>query len=154
MKNTMALEKRYSANNYRPLPIVLVKGKGVYLWDQQGKKYLDFMSAYSAVSHGHCHPRLVKVLTQQAKTLAVTSRAFYSDKLALLLKRLCQLTGQDRALPMNTGAEAVETAIKAARKWAYQVKGVKKNKAKIIACRGNFHGRTTTIFSFAAQQKK
>lgn len=147
------LEEKYCAHNYHPLPIVLVKGKGMYVWDENGKRYLDFMSAYSAVSHGHCHPRLVKALSQQAKKLAVTSRAFYNDKLGTFLQRLCNLAGQDKALPMNTGAEAVETAIKAARKWAYTKKMVPENQAKIIACSNNFHGRTTTVVSMSTEMQ-
>jgi ornithine--oxo-acid transaminase len=135
----------YGANNYQPLPVVLVRGEGVFVWDEVGKRYLDMMSAYSAVSHGHCHPKLVKALQEQAASLAVVSRAFYTDKLGAFLKRACELTGFDKGLPMNTGAEAVETALKAARKWAYTVKGVAHDKAEIIACQGNFHGRTTTI---------
>lgn len=145
------LEEKYSAHNYHPLPIVLVKGKGMYVWDENGKRYIDFMSAYSAVSHGHCHPRLVKALYQQAKTLAVTSRAFYNNKLGVFLQRLCELSQQEKALPMNTGSEAVETAIKAARKWAYTKKMVPENQAEIIACSSNFHGRTTTVVSMSTE---
>ena len=151
MNPTIELESRYCAANYLPLPVVLVKGEGVYLWDDAGKRYLDMMSAYSAVSHGHCHPRLVEALTQQAQTLAIVSRAFHSDRLAPFLKRACELTGQPRALPMNTGAEAVETALKAARKWAYEVKGVADDQAEIIVCDGNFHGRTITIVGFSSE---
>jgi len=138
----MDLEARYCAHNYHPLPVVLTRGEGVFVWDESGKKYLDMMSAYSAVSHGHAHPRLVKLVQQQVARLNVVSRAFYSDTLGPFLARACELTGQDMALPMNTGAEAVETAIKAARKWAYTVKGVASDKAEIISCKGNFHGRT------------
>lgn len=144
-------ENHYSANNYKPLPVTLVKGKGVYLWDDAGGKYLDMMSAYSAVSHGHCHPVLVATLTEQANTLNVTSRAFFTNRLEAFLQYACALTGQEKALPMNSGAEAVETAIKAARKWAYTVKGVPENQAEIIVCAGNFHGRTTTIISFSSE---
>jgi len=144
-------EKRACAQNYLPLPVVLTRGEGVYLWDAEGKRYLDMMSAYSAVSHGHRHPRLVKALTDQLDRLAVVSRAFHTDNLAPFLERACELAGMDRALPMNTGAEAVETAIKAARKWAYQVKGVAKDQAEIVVCTGNFHGRTTTIISFSSE---
>jgi ornithine--oxo-acid transaminase len=144
-------ESRYGARNYEPLPVVLVRGRGVYVWDQNGNRYIDMMSAYSSVSHGHCHPRLVRTLTEQAQRLAIVSRAFYTDRLGLFLQRACELTGQDRALPMNTGAEAVETAIKAARKWAYTVKGVAKDRAEIIVCRGNFHGRTTTLVSLSSE---
>lgn len=138
----MDLEAQYCAHNYHPLPVVLTRGKGVFVWDEDGKKYLDMMSAYSAVSHGHAHPRLVKLVQEQVARLTIVSRAFYSDTLGPFLSRACQLTGQDMALPMNTGAEAVETAIKAARKWAYTVKGVAHDKAEIIGCDGNFHGRT------------
>lgn len=151
MPHRMLPHSQYSANNYQPLPVTLVRGQGVYLWDDAGKKYLDMMAAYSAVSHGHCHPQLVAVLTQQAQILNVTSRAFYSDKLEPFLKYACELTGQDKALPMNSGAEAVETAIKAARKWAYKIKGVAADQAEIIVCAGNFHGRTTTIISFSSE---
>ncbi len=151
MNNTIALEGRYCAHNYAPLPVVLVKGEGVYVWDDRGKRYLDMMSAYSAVSHGHCHPRLVQVLSEQAARLAVVSRAFYSDRLAPMLQRLCEVTGQDMALPMNSGAEAVETALKAARKWAYTVKGVAAERAEIIACTGNFHGRTIAIVGMSSE---
>jgi ornithine--oxo-acid transaminase len=143
------LEARYCAQNYHPLPVVLARAEGAYVWDEAGKKYLDMMSAYSAVSHGHGHKRLVKVVQQQVERLSIVSRAFYTDKLGLFLEKACTLTGQDMALPMNTGAEAVETAIKAARKWAYTVKGVEKDKAEIITCTGNFHGRTTTIVAMS-----
>lgn len=151
MNSFIELEKKYGATNYLPLPVVLTRGEGIYLWDTEGKQYIDMMSAYSAISHGHCHPRLVAALVKQAKQLAVVSRAFYSDQLSLFLKRVCELTGFDKALPMNSGAEAVETAIKAARKWAYTVKGVEENKAEIIVCKGNFHGRTTTIISASSE---
>jgi len=142
MSSSMDLEAQYCAHNYHPLPVVLTRGEGMFVWDDAGKKYLDMMSAYSAVSHGHSHPRLVKLVQEQVATLTIVSRAFYSDTLGPFLARACQLTGQDMALPMNTGAEAVETAIKAARKWAYTVKGVAHDKAEIIGCDGNFHGRT------------
>ena len=132
-----------------PLPVVLTHGEGVYVWDESGKKYLDMMSAYSAVSHGHANPRLVELVRNQVTQLNIVSRAFYTDKLGPFLARACELTGQDMALPMNTGAEAVETAIKAARKWGYTVKGIADDKAEIIVCKGNFHGRTTTIVSFS-----
>ncbi len=145
------LEDAYCAHNYHPLPVVLTRGEGVYVWDDAGNKYLDMMSAYSAVSHGHAHPRLVKALTQQAGQLAICSRAFHSDKLGAFLKRACELTGMDMALPMNTGAEAVETALKAARKWAYKVKGVAADKAEIIVCSGNFHGRTIAIVAMSSE---
>ena len=149
MNKYMDLESRYCARNYHPLPVVLTHGEGVYVWDDAGNKYLDMMSAYSAVSHGHANPRIVKVVRDQVGTLNIVSRAFYTDKLGPFLARVCELTGQDRGLPMNTGAEAVETAIKAARKWAYTVKGVSDGKAEIIACSGNFHGRTTTIIAMS-----
>jgi ornithine--oxo-acid transaminase len=149
MSSTIELEDRYCAHNYHPLPVTLIRGEGVYVWDDQGNKYLDMMSAYSAVSHGHSHPRLVNVLKHQAAKLNIVSRAFYTDKLGPFLKLACELTGQDMALPMNTGAEAVETALKAARKWAYEVKGVVKGKAEIIACTGNFHGRTIAIVAMS-----
>ena len=126
----MSLEAQYCAHNYHPLPVVLTRGEGVFVWDENGKKYLDMMSAYSAVSHGHAHPRLVAVVREQVATLTIVSRAFYTDKLGPFLELACKLTGQDMAMPMNTGAEAVETAIKAARKWAYTVKGVADNQAR------------------------
>jgi ornithine--oxo-acid transaminase len=151
MKPSIETEILYGAQNYSPLPVVLTKGEGVYVWDDAGNRYIDMMSAYSAVSHGHCHPRLVKALVEQAQTLAIVSRAFFTDKLGKFLKRVCEIAGYEKALPMNTGAEAVETAIKAARKWAYTVKGVLPDKAEIIACRGNFHGRTTTIVGFSTE---
>lgn len=151
MNHLIELENRYCAHNYKPLPVVLTKGQGAYVWDDSGKKYLDMMSAYSAVSFGHCHPRLVKALYDQASTLDVISRAFYSDKLGVFLERICGLTGLDKALPMNTGAEAVETAIKIARKWAYTVKKVPENQAEIIVCQNNFHGRTTTLVSMSSE---
>lgn len=138
----MDLEAQYCAHNYHPLPVVITRGEGVFVWDDAGNKYLDMMSAYSAVSHGHANPRLVKLVREQVARLTIVSRAFYSDTLGPFLERACELTGQDMALPMNTGAEAVETAIKAARKWAYTVKGVAHDKAEIIGCDGNFHGRT------------
>ncbi len=153
MTSTIELENQYCAHNYQPLPVVIVKGEGVYLWDDKGNKYLDMMSAYSAVSHGHCHPRLVTALIAQAKKLAITSRAFHTEKLALLAKRLVELTGFDKVLPMNTGAEAVETALKAARKWAYKIKGVAHDKAEIIICDGNFHGRTITLVGMSSEPK-
>ncbi len=142
MSNSIDLEAQYCAHNYHPLPVVLTRGEGVFVWDEDGKKYLDMMSAYSAVSHGHANARLVKLAQQQVARLNIVSRAFHTDRLGPFLKRACELTRMDMALPMNTGAEAVETAIKAARKWAYTVKGVGDDKAEIIACNGNFHGRT------------
>ena len=149
MSERIDLEARYCAQNYHPLPVVLTKAQGAYVWDESGKKYLDMMSAYSAVSHGHGHERLVQLVREQVGRLNIVSRAFYTDKLGPFLERACTLTGQDMALPMNTGAEAVETAIKAARKWAYTVKGVAHDKAEIITCRGNFHGRTITIVAMS-----
>src|SRR5206468_10870987 len=142
---------RYGAHNYAPLPVVLARGEGVHVWDVEGKQYLDMLSAYSAVSFGHAHPRLIDALERQVRRLSVTSRAFHNDRLPLLLKRLCELTAFDKALPMNTGQEAVETAIKAARKWAYKVKGVAPDAAEIIVCDGNFHGRSTTIVGFSSE---
>ncbi|MFV2058304.1 MAG: ornithine--oxo-acid transaminase [Thiohalomonadales bacterium] len=148
---TLALENKYCAKNYAPLPVVLVRGEGIYVWDQEDKKYIDMMSAYSAVSHGHQHPRLLKALHKQSTTLCVVSRAYYTDNLGPFLKLACDLTNMDRALPMNTGVEAVETALKAARKWAYEVKGVTPDKAEIISCAGNFHGRTISIVAFSSE---
>ncbi|MDF3055543.1 MAG: rocD [Gammaproteobacteria bacterium] len=153
MHKVMEAEKLYGAQNYNPLPVVLVKGEGVHVWDDNGKQYIDMMSAYSAVSYGHSNPKLVDALAKQAGTLAVVSRAFYSDKLAAFLEYACKLVGQDKALAMNSGAEAVETAVKAARKWAYTVKGVPSDQAEIIVCEGNFHGRTTTIVSFSSEEQ-
>ena len=151
MSDKIALERRYGATNYAPLPIVLTRGEGVWLFDDQGQRYLDMLSAYSAVSFGYGHPKLLAAFTEQAKRLAITSRAFYSDTLPPFLARLCEVTGMDRALPMSTGAEAVETAIKCARKWAYLVKKVPDNRAEIIVCNGNFHGRTSTIVGFSTE---
>ncbi len=143
------LENKYGAHNYHPLPVVLNRGEGVYVWDVEGKRYYDFLSAYSAVNQGHCHPKIVDAMTQQAKTLSLTSRAFYNDKLGEYEKYATQTFGFDKLLPMNTGAEAVETALKLCRKWAYEVKGIDENEAQIIVCENNFHGRTTTIISFS-----
>jgi len=145
----MELENKYGAHNYHPLPVVLAKGEGVYLWDCEGKKYFDFLSAYSAVNQGHCHPKIVNALTEQASTLTLTSRAFFNDTLGPYEKFITEFFGFDKVLPMNTGAEAVETAIKLCRKWAYEVKGIAENEGKIIVCENNFHGRTTTIVSFS-----
>lgn len=144
-------EKQYVAQNYAPLPVVLAKGEGIYVWDTGGKRYIDCLSAYSALSHGHCHPKLLQVLTKQAQQMTLASRGFYTDKLAPFAKRLCELSGLPQALPMNTGAEAVETSIKAARKWGYTVKDIPGNQAEIIVCDNNFHGRTTTIVSFSTE---
>jgi len=143
------LENEHGAHNYHPLPVVLSKGEGVYVWDVEGKKYFDFLSAYSAVNQGHCHPRIVGAMIEQAQTLALTSRAFYNDVLGVYEKYITNYFGFDKVLPMNTGAEAVETAIKLCRKWAYEKKGIAENQATIIVCEGNFHGRTTTIVSFS-----
>src|SRR6218665_881423 len=146
----MQLEDKYGAHNYHPLPVVLSKGEGVYVWDVEGKRYYDFLSAYSAVNQGHCHPKIVKALTDQAQVLTLTSRAFYNDVLGEYEKFITSYFGFDKVLPMNTGAEAVETAIKLARKWGYEKKGVAENQAQIIVCEQNFHGRTTTIVSFSS----
>jgi len=151
VSRAIELEHRHGAHNYHPLPVVLTRGLGVYLFDEQGNRYLDMMSAYSAVSFGHSHPALVAALTEQAGKLAITSRAFHTDRLGPFLEMLCRMTGMARALPMNSGAEAVETAIKAARKWAYKVKGVPEGRAHIIAAQGNFAGRTTTIVGFSTE---
>jgi ornithine--oxo-acid transaminase len=149
--NAIELETRYSANNYAPLPVVLTRGQGAHLWDTAGRRYTDMMSAYSAASHGHAHPRILAALTAQARRLAVPSRAYYNDRLGPFLAELCKLTGLDAALPMNTGAEAVETAIKAARRWGYRVKGIARDAAEIVVANGNFHGRTTSIISFSTE---
>ena len=148
-QEVIELENKHGAHNYHPLPVVLSKGEGVYVWDVEGKKYYDFLSAYSAVNQGHCHPKIVDAMVNQAKTLTLTSRAFYNDMLGKYEKFATELFGFDKLLPMNTGAEAVETALKLARKWAYEVKGIPENKAEIIVCENNFHGRTTTIISFS-----
>ncbi|WP_396181209.1 ornithine--oxo-acid transaminase [Flavobacterium sp.] len=145
----IALENQYGAHNYHPLPVVLNKGEGVFVWDVEGKKYYDFLSAYSAVNQGHCHPKIVGAMMEQAQTLALTSRAFYNDKLGVYEKYVTNYFGFDKVLPMNTGAEAVETALKICRKWAYEKKEISENAAQIIVCENNFHGRTTTIISFS-----
>jgi ornithine--oxo-acid transaminase len=149
--NAMELESRHSAPNYEPLPVVLSRGKGAHLWDTSGRRYIDMMSAYSAASHGHAHPRILAALEDQARRLAVPSRAYYTDRLGPFLAEVTRLTGLDAALPMNTGAEAVETAIKAARRWGYRVKGIPRDRAEIIVADGNFHGRTTTVISFSSE---
>jgi len=146
----MALEDKHGAHNYHPLPVVLDRGEGVFVWDSEGKKYFDFLSAYSAVNQGHCHPKIVNALTKQAEKLMLTSRAFYNSVLGKYEKYITQYFEFDKVLPMNTGAEAVETAIKLCRKWAYDVKKIPSNEAKIIVCGENFHGRTTTIISFSS----
>lgn len=146
-KDAIALEQKYGAQNYHPLPVVLSRGEGVYVWDVEGRKYFDFLSAYSAVNQGHCHPKIISALREQAESLTLTSRAFYNDMLGTYEKYVTGYFGFDKVLPMNTGAEAVETAIKLARKWGYEKKGIHANKAKIIVCQNNFHGRTITIIS-------
>jgi len=143
-------ENRYGAHNYHPLPVVLERGEGVFVWDVEGKKYYDFLSSYSAVNQGHCHPRLVKAMTDQAQKLALTSRAFYNNKLGEWEEYITKYFGFDRVLPMNSGAEGVETALKLARKWGYKVKGIAREQAKIVVCNGNFHGRTITIVSMSS----
>lgn len=145
----IGLEDKFGAHNYHPLPVVISKASGCEVWDVEGKKYFDFLSGYSAVNQGHCHPKIIQTLVDQAQKLTLTSRAFYNDQLGEYEKYITTLLGYDKVLPMNTGAEAVETGIKLARRWAYQVKGVEPNKAKIIVCDGNFHGRTSTIISFS-----
>ena len=142
-------ENKYGAHNYHPLPVVLDKGEGVFVWDVDGKKYFDFLSAYSAVNQGHCHPKIVGAMVKQAQTLTLTSRAFHNDQLGVYEEYMTKYFGFDKVLPMNTGAEAVETALKLCRKWAYEVKGIPENQAQIIVCENNFHGRTTTIISFS-----
>ena len=141
------MEDKYGAHNYHPLPVVLTKGEGVFVWDTEGKKYYDFLSAYSAVNQGHCHPRIIKALTDQAQILTLTSRAFYNNMLGKYEQYITSFFGYDKVLPINTGVEAVETALKLARKWAYKVKGVPENQAKIIFASGNFHGRTLGVIS-------
>lgn len=148
-EQAIALEDKHGAHNYHPLPVVLERGEGVYVWDVEGKQYFDFLSAYSAVNQGHCHPAIVGAMMEQAQTLTLTSRAFYNDSLGVYEKYVTEFFGFDKVLPMNTGAEAVETAIKLTRKWAYEKKGIAENEAVIIVCDGNFHGRTTTIVSFS-----
>ena len=148
-EEAMSLENKYGAHNYHPLPVVLAKGEGVYLWDCEGKRYYDFLSAYSAVNQGHCHPKIINAMKDQAETLTLTSRAFYNNVLGEYEKYITSFFGFDKVLPMNTGAEGVETALKIARKWSYEVKGISENQAKIIVCNENFHGRTTSIISFS-----
>ena len=145
------LSDRFSAKNYLSLPLVLTRAKGAWVWDVEGNRYLDMLSSYSALNQGHCNSYILQVLKKQAARLTLTSRAFHNDQMALFLKKLCTLTGYEKALPMNSGAEAVETAIKVARKWGYYKKGVAKNKADIIVCKNNFHGRTTTFISFSSE---
>ncbi|OBQ52755.1 ornithine--oxo-acid transaminase [Tamlana sp. s12] len=148
-QEAITLENKYGAHNYHPLPVVLNRGEGVFVWDVEGKKYYDFLSAYSAVNQGHCHPKIVGAMVNQAQTLTLTSRAFYNDMLGKFEKFACEYFKFDKLLPMNTGAEAVETALKICRKWAYEVKSIDENEAEIIVCENNFHGRTTTIISFS-----
>ena len=148
-QQAIELEDKHGAHNYHPLPVVLSKGEGVYVWDVEGKKYYDFLSAYSAVNQGHCHPKIVGAMVNQAQQLTLTSRAFYNDVLGKYEKYATELFGFDKLLPMNTGAEAVETALKLCRKWAYEKKGLSENEAEIVVCENNFHGRTTTIISFS-----
>jgi ornithine--oxo-acid transaminase len=147
----IAIEDQYNAHNYHPLDVVINRAEGIWVYDVEGKKYLDFLSAYSAVNQGHCHPRILKALLDQVQEVTLTSRAFRNDQLPLLARELCELTGYEMMLPMNTGTEAIETAIKAARKWGYAVKGVEKDKAEIITCAGNFHGRSITIVTFSTE---
>ncbi len=148
-KEAISLENRYGAHNYHPLPVVLAKGEGVYVWDPEGNRYYDFLSAYSAVNQGHCHPKIISALKDQGETLTLTSRAFYNNVLGEYQRYVCEMFGFEKVLPMNSGAEAVETAIKITRKWGYEIKGIPQGEAKIIVCNNNFHGRTTTIISFS-----
>ena len=152
-KEIIKITEEFGAHNYHPLPVVISKAEGVWVWDCEGQKYMDFLSAYSAVNQGHRHPRIIQALKDQADRVTLTSRAFHNDQLGPFLQELCALTGMEMALPMNTGAEAVETAIKAARKWGYSVKGVPAGQAEIICCSDNFHGRTTTIISFSSEEQ-
>lgn len=147
------LEEKYGAHNYHPLDVVITKGERVWVYDVEGKKYLDFLSAYSAVNQGHCHPRIINALKTQAEKITLTSRAFRNDQLPFLEKEICELTGYEKMLPMNSGAEAVETAIKTARKWGYKIKGIENDEAEIVVCSNNFHGRTTTIVSFSTEEQ-
>ena len=149
----LELADHYAAHNYHPLPVVLARGEGVWVWDVEGRKYMDMLSAYSALNQGHRHPRVIAALVEQAGRLTLTSRAFHNDVFGPFCGLICKMSGMDKVLLMNTGAEAVETAIKAARKWGYQVKGVPEGKAEIICCRDNFHGRTTTIVGFSTEEQ-
>ena len=146
------LEEKYGAHNYKPLDVVLSRGRGVWVWDVEGKKYLDCLASYSAVNQGHCHPKIMQTMIDQCQKLTLTSRAFRNDQLGLLYEELCNLTNSHKVLPMNSGAEAVETVIKAVRKWGYMVKGVPKDQAEIIACENNFHGRTITLVGFSTEE--
>src|ERR1041385_8113417 len=141
----LQLEEQYGAHNYHPIPVILNRGEGVYVWDAEGKRYYDFLSGYSAMNHGHCHPEIVRVFTEQAQTLTLTSRAFHNDRFGEYAKFITEFFGYDKVLPMNTGVEAVETAIKLCRKWACEVKGIQAQKATIVACEGKFAGRKTTV---------
>lgn len=152
-KSYVKLTEKFSARNYHPLPVVLTKGKGVWVWDVEGNKYLDMLSAYSALNQGHCHPHIAKAIKNQVTKITLTSRAFHNDQMGLFLKKLCTVTNYEKALPMNSGAEAVETAIKVARKWGYLKKKVARNRAEIIVCENNFHGRTTTIVGFSSEKQ-
>ncbi len=152
-KDYIEFTEKFSANNYHPLPVVLKHGQGIWVWDVEGKKYLDMLSGYSALNQGHCHPRIAEAVKQQVGELTLTSRAFHNDKMGFFLEKICRLTGYEKALPMNSGAEAVETAIKVARKWGYEKKKVIENKAEIIVCENNFHGRTTTIVGFSSEEQ-
>ncbi|MEO0206616.1 MAG: ornithine--oxo-acid transaminase [candidate division WOR-3 bacterium] len=152
-KEIIKITEKFSAHNYHPLPVVLKKGRGAWVWDVEGKEYIDMLSGYSALNQGHCHPEIIKAVKKQIQSLTLTSRAFYNDKLGEFMKKLCKVTGYDKALPMNSGAEAVETAIKVARKWGYYKKGVKKDKTEIIVCENNFHGRTITIVGFSSEDQ-
>ena len=146
-------EEKYSAHNYHPIPVVIERGEGFFVWDVEGKRYYDFLSGYSALNHGHCHPKIVKAFVEQAQKLTLTSRAFHTNWFGEYAKFITEFFGYDKVLPMNTGVEAVETAIKLCRKWAYEIKGVEKEKAIIVVCKGNFHGRTTTVISFSSDQE-
>src|ERR1700757_4303434 len=152
-RDFVELENQFAAHNYHPLDVVIEHAEGVWVYDVEGKRYLDCLAAYSAVNQGHCHPRILETLISQAHRVTLTSRAFHNDQLPLLYQELHELTGYDMALPMNTGAEAVETAIKAARKWGYMVKGIPEGEAEIIVCANNFHGRTVTIVSFSSDEQ-
>ncbi len=152
-KDMLEITEKYSAKNYLPLPVVISRGEGIWVWDMEGRKYLDCLSAYSAVNQGHCHPKIVGALMEQAKKLTLTSRAFHNDQMGPFLEKLCHTADMEMALPMNTGAEAVETALKTARKWGYIYKGVPKDKAEIIVCKNNFHGRTITIVGFSSEEQ-
>uniref|UniRef100_A0A7C6EGC1 ornithine aminotransferase n=1 Tax=candidate division WOR-3 bacterium TaxID=2052148 RepID=A0A7C6EGC1_UNCW3 len=152
-KEIIKITEKFGAHNYHPLPVVLKRGRGVWVWDVEGRKFLDMLSGYSALNQGHCHPAIIRAVKKQIQDLTLTSRAFHNDKLGLFLQKLCQITGYQKALPMNSGAEAVETAIKTARKWGYYKKGVQKDKAEVIVCENNFHGRTITIVGFSSESQ-